>query len=106
MQEIGYTGDGRAEKPRGDGEGILRLTTTGCCYRSLAAETKGGRRQCSQSPGAGLLGGSRSHSRACLAGAEAMEKVLLLLETSEREGEKYPGLSLPPTLQSPAMASH
>lgn len=45
MQATDYTSYGRAEKPGGNGGVILRLTTAGCCYRSLAGGTKEGRKQ-------------------------------------------------------------
>lgn len=85
MQEIGYT-------QTGIGEVILKLTR-GYCYCSLAGGTKGKRTQRSQRSRAGPPGGNRSHSRACLAGADASEKLLSRLELSakaERDGEKYP----------------
>lgn len=109
MQATGYASYGRAEKPGGNGGVILRLTRAGCCYRSLTGGTKEGRKQIPRALGPGPPGGSRSYSRGCLVGAEAMEKILPLLDTSpkaEMEGEKYYGISLSPTLQSLAIAPH
>lgn len=73
MQEMGHTCDGRVALPSGDGQAFLRFTA-GRSFCSLARGTEGGR---SSVPGsvASPLGESRSHSRACPAGNEAMEKV-------------------------------